>query len=96
MVTGDYYLNNNNFRPFVGLGLGIMGSAAMTVDTDENQNLTDVNIGAKNNFGALVRAGFDYKHFRTTLSYNYGGKVAGYTHHFIGLSVGFYIGGGRK
>jgi hypothetical protein len=92
MVTGDYYLNNNNFRPFVGAGLGVneMGSITLTDDDKE------IEMGGGAYLGALIRTGFDVKHFRATLSYNYGGKMGSEIHHYVGLTVGFYIGGGRN
>ncbi|MDR0753945.1 MAG: porin family protein [Prevotellaceae bacterium] len=92
MVTGDYYFNNNKFRPFAGLGLGLysIGAASVTV------NDQTVEGEAKNNFGAMIRAGFDISHFRLALSYNYGGKSGDETFHFFGATIGFYLGGGRK
>jgi outer membrane protein X len=93
MATGDYYFNNNKFRPFVGLGLGLYSIAGASVTV--NEDLT-VDEKAKNNFGALIRAGFDISHFRLAVSYNYGGKVGDETFHFFGATIGFYLGGGRN
>ena len=95
LLTGDYYLNNNTFRPFVGAGLGfysIAGASGLTADTDPGT----LDLSAKTNFGAMLRAGFDVSHFRFTLSYNYGGKAGDETHQYLGISAGFYIGGGKK
>ncbi|MDR1198490.1 MAG: porin family protein [Prevotellaceae bacterium] len=93
MVTGDYYLTNNKFRPFVGLGLGIYSVGGVSVD--DNTETDDVFEG-KSNFGALLRAGFDISHFRFALSYTYGGKINDETFHFFGITVGFYLGGGKN
>jgi outer membrane protein X len=92
MVTGDYYFNNNKFRPFVGLGLGLYSIGGASVSVGD----TTVESEGKNNFGALLRAGFDISHFRFSLSYNYGGKVGDETFHFLGATIGFYLGGGRN
>ncbi|MDR2653271.1 MAG: hypothetical protein LBC68_13365 [Prevotellaceae bacterium] len=98
MVTGDYYFNNNTFRPFVGLGLGLYSIGGASVDAVEVEgDGVEVELNAsKNNFGALLRAGFDVSHFRFTLSYNYGGKIGDETFHFLGATIGFYLGGGRN
>jgi outer membrane protein X len=91
LLTGDYYFTNNTFRPFVGIGLGLYSIEGATVE-----NETVESSEGKNNFGALVRAGFDVSHFRFSVSYNYGGKMGDETFHFVGATVGFYIGGGRN
>lgn len=91
MATGDYYFSNNSFRPFVGLGLGLYSIGGVKAEG------TDVELSkSKNNFGALVRAGFDISHFRLAVSYNYGGKMEDETFHFFGVTIGFYLGGGRN
>jgi outer membrane protein X len=95
LLTGDYYLTNNSFRPFIGAGLGAFGTAGGTV-TDSSTAEDLKNAEAKVNFGAMLRTGFDVSHFRFALSYNYGGKILNETHHYLGISVGFYIGGGKK
>jgi outer membrane protein X len=92
LLTGDYYFNTNKFRPFAGVGLGVHRIAGLSFTVDD----ISVKGGDKTNFGALVRAGFDISHFRLALSYNYAGKLGNDTHHYLGISVGFYIGGGKK
>jgi outer membrane protein X len=89
MATGDWFFNNNKFRPFVGLGLGAYSIANADID------ITTGELESKTNFGALLRAGFDIAHFRLALAYNYGGKVGEETFHFFSATVGFYIGGGK-
>jgi outer membrane protein X len=92
MLTGDYYFNDNSFRPFVGLGLGLYSIGGTSLEVDGQKIETE----GKNNFGALLRAGFDISHFRLTLSYNYGGKMLDETFHFLGATIGFYLGGGKN
>jgi outer membrane protein X len=94
MATGDYFFNNNKFRPFVGLGLGAYSIGGTSVKDDQT-NLT-IEVDGKTNFGALLRAGFDVSHFRLAVAYNYGGNVGDETFHFFSATVGFYIGGGKK
>jgi outer membrane protein X len=92
MATGDYFFNNNKFRPFVGLGLGAysIGGAEIEINGQTLESDGDTN------FGALLRAGFDVSHFRLALAYNYGGKSGDETFHFFSATVGFYIGGGKR
>ncbi|MDR1984296.1 MAG: hypothetical protein LBQ28_05670 [Prevotellaceae bacterium] len=94
LLTGDYYLTNNKFRPFVGLGLGLYSIAGASVSVGDEE--VSVDDKAKNNFGALLRAGFDISHFRFAVSYNYGGKMGDETYHFLGVTIGFYLGGGKN
>ena len=91
MLTGDYYFDNNFFRPFAGLGLGVF--------TQERCSCSGSSTPVT--FATMLRAGFDIYHFRFTLSYNrdfnnhnplYGDK----DFNFLSLTAGFYIGGGRK
>ncbi|MDR3226996.1 MAG: hypothetical protein LBT56_04930 [Prevotellaceae bacterium] len=96
LLTGDYYISNNKFRPFVGLGLGVYSIAGASASVSVGNEGITVDDKAKNNFGALLRAGFDVSHFRFAVSYNYGGKVGNETYHFLGVTIGFYLGGGKN
>ncbi len=101
LATGDYYFNNNDFRPFAGAGAGVFTTAGVTIDSD-NPNIAE---GTK--FGGMVRAGFEYKHFRFGAEYNLVPKSTvppsdattndGYTiqNAYIGIKLGVCIGGGR-
>ena len=93
MATGDWFFNNNKFRPFVGLGLGAYSIGGSSIDV---QNQGKIDVEGETNFGALLRAGFDISHFRLALAYNYGGKIGEETLHFFSATVGFYIGGGKR
>jgi opacity protein-like surface antigen len=96
LATGDYYFITNKFRPFVGLGLGAHKIGAATFDVQGEDVALAGEVEGKTNFGGLVRAGFDFVHLRFALSYNYAGKIGTETHHYLGITVGFYIGGGKK
>jgi len=94
MLTGDYYLNNNKFRPFAGLGLGAYSMGGVSVKTGDELGNLNQSIDGSTNFAALLRAGFDVSHFRFTLSYEH--VFASETFNYLALSVGFYIGGGKN
>lgn len=67
-VNGNYYLNNNNFRPFVGAGLGMYSLAAIKMDDGGNG---DVEVSkSESKFGFYPRIGFDAGHFTLALEYN--------------------------
>jgi len=91
LVTGDYYFNTNKFRPFAGLGAGLYRLAAVSFDSDTEEG----EIGVDSKFGFAPRAGFEYGHFRTALEYNFAGKTGSINNHYIGIKMGFFIGGGR-
>ncbi|MDR0559141.1 MAG: porin family protein [Prevotellaceae bacterium] len=94
-ATGDYYFNNNKFRPFAGLGLGMysVGSAKVKVNTEDVVQGV-VTGDAQSSFGMLVRAGFDFSHIRFALSYNLATTNPSFS--YLGISLGFYIGGGKN
>ncbi|MCL2098792.1 MAG: outer membrane beta-barrel protein [Bacteroidales bacterium] len=88
MATGDYYLNNESFRPFVGLGLGIFRTGAIEINSSALEGSSGTN------FSAMARAGFDFYHFRLAASYN--AAFAEKMFHYLALNIGFYIGGGKN
>ncbi|MDB5280732.1 MAG: hypothetical protein JWR61_5687 [Ferruginibacter sp.] len=103
LATGDFYFNNNDFRPFLGAGAGLYQTAGAEV----TQTTTDVTVASSTKFGGMVRGGFEYKHFRLGLEYNFIGKTIvpptsgtsnnGYEikNGYAGIKMGFCIGGGR-
>ena len=95
LATADYHLMQAGFRPFVGAGLGIYNIAAASVKASTAGS--EEKVGASTNFGGLLRAGFDVGHFRLALAYNFAGKDAADSNTgFLSLSVGAYIGGGKR
>ncbi len=90
LATADYYFNTNRFRPFVGAGAGIYTNASANFDAQTSE---DVQKGSR--FGFAPRAGFEFGHFRTALEYNVAGKTATVNHNYLGIKMGFFIGGGR-
>jgi len=91
LATADYYFNTNHFRPFVGAGAGIYTNAS--ADLGEQTTSEDVQKGSK--LGFAPRAGFEFGHFRTAVEYNVAGKTGTLNHNYIGIKLGFFLGGGR-
>lgn len=91
LATADYYFNTNRFRPFVGGGAGLYTNAS--ADLDEDVTAEDVQKTRK--FGFAPRAGFEYGHFRTAIEYNIAGKSGSLNHNYLGIKLGFFLGGGR-
>ena len=93
LVTGDYYFNTSNFRPFIGLGAGMFSLAAVDVAVDSSNTSQSVAAGTK--FGFTPRVGFDLGHFRMAVEYNIAGKTGTINNNYLGIKMGFFIGGGR-
>jgi hypothetical protein len=101
LLTGDYYFTNEDLRPFAGAGVGLFNTAGVSISSSNPNAAT----GSK--FGGMVRAGVEYKHFRFGVEYNLVGKTTvppssssandGYTiqNAYVGIKIGFCIGGGR-
>ncbi|HWJ89917.1 MAG TPA: OmpW family outer membrane protein [Flavisolibacter sp.] len=90
LLTGDYYLNTNKFRPFVGVGAGLYSSAAAKIDNTTGE------VSAGTSFGAAPRAGFELGHFRMAVEYNIAGKTGTINNNYMGIKLGFFVGGGRR
>lgn len=105
-VNGQYYFSNNNFRPFVGVGLGMFTTAAASA----NINGSSYSITASTSlFGFYPRVGFDLGHFNFSIDYNImpaqettvdlgalGTSKQTTNYSYIGIRLGASIGGGRK
>lgn len=91
LATADYYFNTNKFRPFAGLGAGIYSNAAVAV----NNGTAESDVAASTKFGAAPRVGFEYGHFRMGVEYNIIGKTGSINNNYLGIKLGFCIGGGR-
>jgi outer membrane protein W len=91
LATADYYFNTNKFRPFAGLGAGIYSNAAVAV----NSGTAESEVAASTKFGAAPRVGFEYGHFRMAAEYNVVGKTGSINNNYLGIKLGFFIGGGR-
>lgn len=108
LATGDYYFMNTPFRPFVGAGAGIFTLAAVSAGAN-NQGGTSEIASSSSKFGGMVRAGFEFGHFRLGVEYNliskttvpvqdFNGNSLGSVdikNSYLGLKAGFFFGGGR-
>jgi len=107
-LFGQYYLSNNNFRPFVGLGLGLYSNATIEFD-DAGAFGGDLDPGAS--FGFFPRIGFDLGHFNLLFDYNLVSKTDGFRiedgfgnivetddikNSYFSIKIGASIGGGRN
>jgi hypothetical protein len=99
-VNGQYYFNNNSFRPFVGLGLGIYSIKAASIEFDGQTQ--DLGLDDETKFGFYPRVGFDAGHFTLSIDYNIVGatEIEGaegkFKNSYIGIRLGGFFGGGRN
>ncbi|MBQ0734367.1 hypothetical protein [Aquimarina celericrescens] len=103
--TFDYYLNENYYRPYIGLGLGYY--FFNNIDVSRRDGATDVLEGSVNNqLGLLLRGGLDLGNTRFGLEYNFitkadieipNGQIIGTVDNsYLGISIGFIIVGRKK
>lgn len=105
LLTGTYLIGKGGIRPFVGVGAGLFSIASGgTVTVVDNQTPKDVTFVSETKFGAMIRAGIKAGHFIAGVEYNAvpttSNKLANTTidskNAYLGIKVGFDIGGGRK
>ncbi len=92
LATADYYFTTQDFRPFVGAGLGLYRLASIS---DLNSSSGSTIIEAGNKFGFMPRVGFEFRHFRMAVEYNVPGKTGTVNNNYLGIKIGFFVGGGR-
>jgi outer membrane protein X len=90
-ITGDYYFSTEKVRPFIGVGLGMYKKTIRSVSVSASQGV-DIGPKAKTNFGFAPRFGLNIGRTRLAAIYNYTGSDIT---DFLGIQVGFEIGGGR-
>ena len=105
LATFDYYFNNSggSFVPFVGAGAGYYSFASVVIDNNSNSNGVSLDIAGK--FAGMARAGFEWHKFRMGAEYNFvpesdlqntaGEKVGTTANSYFGVSLGFFVGGGK-
>lgn len=106
LITGNYLFGTSNVRPFLGVGVGVYSiAAAGTVIIDNSgQNPQTVNFVSDTKFGGMVRAGIKAGHFVAAVEYNaapttdntIGTARVSSENSYLGIKVGFDIGGGRR
>ena len=101
MGTFNYYFNgDSSFTPYIGAGLGFVSVANVSFDS----SITDDELEADGKFGGMIRAGFELGKFRMGVDYNFipktefefDGEVIGEAKNgYFGISLGFFVGGGK-
>lgn len=94
-LNGQYYFNNNSFRPFVGVGVGMFSLAAVSVTAGTGGGSSQA-VAASNKIGFYPRLGFDAGHFTLNLDYNLVPETDGIKNSYIGIRFGGFFGGGKK
>lgn len=96
-LNGQYYFNNNKFRPFVGAGIGSYSLASTSVSVNLGGGDTETAVvAAASKFGFYPRVGFDSGHFTLALDYNIIPETNGIKNSYFGIRVGGFFGGGKK
>ncbi|GAB3700240.1 hypothetical protein GCM10027592_27030 [Spirosoma flavus] len=110
VLTGNYLFGpfgDSNFRPFVGVGLGIFHIASGgSVPIYQNQTNADLPLTEYSTIGGLVRAGIKVGHFVVGIDFNaipdhvykLTNSPVEYTtkSSYTGFRLGFDLGGGRR
>ena len=109
LLTGNYLLSDNNFRPFIGAGVGLFSVGSTGFQVTNGTGSADGGLSGGNKFGGMVRAGFKAGHFALGVEYNLVPKTSGIFgntsgsttayesgNSYLGVKLGFDIGGGRN
>lgn len=103
--TYDYYFHNSDgsFAPYVGAGFGYY--SLVNVEVDDIENSDNIVVETTGKTGGLVRAGFEWGKFRMGVEYNIipdsdlqdldGNIIGTASNSYLGIHLGFYVGGGR-
>ncbi len=102
--TYDYYIHigTMSFVPYLGVGLGYFSIA--NVEAEGSSYTSD--IASTGEMGGLIRGGFEWGKLRVGVEYNIvpdsklqdiNGNITDVTvaNSYVGLSVGFFLGGGK-
>ena len=105
--TYDYYFHKSgqSFVPYLGTGVGYYSIANVDVNTGNGSSQTTFTPTVSGMMGGLVRGGFEWGKFRMGLEYNIvpkstlqdlnGNNVGTVANSYLGIHLGFYIGGGK-
>jgi len=106
LVTGNYLFGESKVRPFLGAGVGlfVVGAAGTVVITDGQNNNQNVEFVNDTKFGGMIRGGVKVGHFVAAVEYNaapttdnrLGNATVTSENSYLGVKVGFDIGGGRR
>jgi outer membrane protein X len=105
VATYDYYFNKagKSFVPYIGGGAGYYSIA--NVEFSDAVDSDQMAIDAAGKMGALLRGGFEWGKFRMGLEYNLvpesnlqdmnGNNLGTVSNTYLGIHLGFYVGGGK-
>lgn len=106
LITGNYLFGSSSVRPFVGAGLGLftIGSGGTVVIANNGQANQDIRLVSDTKFGGMIRAGVKAGHFVAAVEYNavpttnstLSNTQITSENAYLGVKVGFDIGGGRR
>jgi len=85
-ATGEYYLMDGGFRPFIGAGAGFFTQESVQIKG------TTYTIPSATKFGFFPEVGIEAGHFRLSADYDILPDKAGY----LAFKIGFFLGGGKK
>lgn len=103
-LNGQYYFSNGDFRPLIGLGMGIYQTTSL--GSDGTTNTGDLDLSPE--LGIYPRVGFDYGSLNVIIDYNFlpvsegalssapNNRVVKVKNSYLSLKLGFSIGGGKK
>jgi hypothetical protein len=91
-ATGEYYLMNGGFRPFIGAGVGLFDQESV-VNKNNNTNGSGYTTSPQTvGFGAFPEIGFEAGHFRLSIEYN----IVGSNNSYAAIGFGAFFGGGKR
>ncbi len=103
-LNGQYYFRNGDFRPLVGIGMGIYQTASIASDGVNSSGDLDTSP----ELGIYPRIGFDYGSLNVIIDYNFlpvsegaetfdpNNPIVRIKNSYLSLKLGFSIGGGRR
>ena len=105
VATYDYCFNKagKTFVPYIGGGAGYYSIANVEVNSGTTNN--DIALDASGKLGGLIRGGFEWAKFRMGLEYNLvpkstlkdinGNSQGTISNSYLGIHIGFFVGGGK-
>lgn len=104
LLTGNYLFGKANARPFLGLGGGLYDvTSSSTITITDGQSWEDITLTGDTKWGAMLRGGIKAGHFLVSIEYNavrasvinVSGSSIKSRNDYLGIKLGFDIGGGR-
>jgi len=106
LLTGNYLFGTGSVRPFLGAGVGVysIGAGGTVTIANGNNPPQNVDLVSATRFGGMIRGGIKAGHFVAAVEYNAAPTTSSTTgttrvtheNAYLGIKVGFDIGGGRR